>query len=312
MLPELPLNAWQTSKTTLHLFTQVVGKIRLALHPKLNHWWHVPLYVSTRGLTTGSIPISGPGGRLIELEFDLLDHNLNVRSSDGRHKAISLYDGLSVAVFYQAVLASLKQLGVKVSIVAEPYDPARAGSEIPFAEDTHNASYDTLYVNRFWRILCWVQGVFIEFQGRYCGKSSPVHLFWHSLDLTYTRFSGRRVQNEDARPMEREAYSHEVISFGFWPGDSSVTAPAFYSYTAPEPAGLADAPLAPTDAFWKVSEDSSMALLMYDDLRQLPNPKQALLDFLESAYLAGATKAGWDMAALRNEHVGFITPPARS
>lgn len=302
-LPELSLAAWEDSKRTLHLYAQIIGKIRMALHPKLNHWWHVPLYVSPRGLTTQAIPA---GVVLIDLEFDFIDHTLRIRSSDGRQKAISLYDGLSVGVFYQAVFESLKQLGVEVTILAKPYDPPRVGSNVPFAEDELHARYDAVYVARFWQILLWVHMVFTEFRGRFYGKSTPTHLFWHSLDLTYTRFSGRAAPMQGGSPSDREAYSHEVISFGFWAGDANVPAPTFYSYTYPEPDGLRDAPLLPVQARWLDTGGSSMALLDYDQVRVSKDPKGTLLDFLESAYLAGATGANWDLEVLRHAYADYL------
>lgn len=303
-LPELPLAAWQDTKTTLHLYAQIVGKIRMALHPKLNHWWHVPLYLSPRGLTTQAIPA---GDTLIELEFDFIDHKLLLCSSNGQQKVISLYDGLSVAGFYQAVLGSLKQLEVDVTIVAKPYDPARVGSDIPFAEDNVHERYDAAYVTRFWQILAWVHTVFAEFKGRFSGKSTPVHLFWHSLDLTYTRFSGREAPMQGGSPTDHEAYSHEVISFGFWAGDTSVPKPTFYSYTYPEPDSLKDAALLPEEARWLGTGGNAMALLDYDDVRRSENPKQMLLAFLESAYLAGATSANWDVKALMHAYADYAS-----
>lgn len=292
-LPALPLADWQASKMTLHLYLQIVGKIRLTLHPKLNHWWHVTLYVSARGLTTGAIPL--PKGH-IELAFDFIDHQLVIDYS-GERRVIALEDGLSVAAFYDAVMTHLHELGVDVEIVAKPFDPARVGSDIPFAEDDVHASYDPEYVNRFWQVLCWVDGVFREFLGRFSGKSTPVHLFWHSMDLVVTRFSGRAAPSGASSQVEREAYSHEVLSFGFWAGDANVPAPAFYAYAYPEPEGLREEPLHPTAASW-TGEGSSMALLMYDDIRGAADARADLLAFLESAYQAGAKRANWDTAAL--------------
>ncbi|ADI14940.1 DUF5996 family protein [Truepera radiovictrix] len=302
-LPPLPLAAWQDTKTTLHLYAQIVGKIRMALHPKLNHWWHVTLYLSPRGLTTHAIPT---GDGLIELEFDLLDHNLMIRSSDGRHKVVALYDGLSVAQFYHSVLGSLAQLGVEVAILAKPYDPPRVGSDLPFKEDEVHARYDAAYVTRFWRILSWVHVILLEFKGRFYGKSTPVHLFWHSLDLAYTRFSGREAPMQGGSPSDREAYSHEVISFGFWAGDESVSAPTFYGYTYPEPNGLRGAPLLPKQARWVDAGGGVMALLDYDDVRRSEDPRQTLLSFLESTYLAGAKRAGWDVEAFNHDYVDYV------
>lgn len=312
LLPELPLDEWESSKITLHLYCQIIGKIRMALHPKLNHWWHVTLYVSPRGLTTRGIPTDTDRGGLIDIAFDLIDHNLVIRSSNGQTKVISLYDGLSVAQFYRDVLASLNQLGVEVEINANPFDPERSGSDIPFMQDDLHTHYDPGYVHRFWHILRWVDSVFTEFKGRFYGKSTPVHLFWHSFDLALTRFSGKRTpQAESVDRVTGEAYSHEVISFGFWPGDFNMRAPAFYAYTAPEPSELADSSLVPEQAYWQVSDGSAMALLMYDDLRRMNDPIGALLDFLESAYLAGASKAGWDIDGFKHEYVGYTPPEPR-
>ena len=295
LFPEMPLDAWRPTKNTLHLYLQIVGKIRLRMHPRINHWWHVPLYVSPRGLTTRTIPHNGGN---FEIEVDFHDHELEIRMSDGRVEDFALYDGLTVADFYASVFANLTKLGLNPDIKAEPYE---APSTTPFADDHENKSYDKEYVERFHKILVAVDEIFEEFRGRFCGKSTPVHLFWHSFDLALTRFSGRRApQIDGANMVTREAYSHEVISFGFWFGDdkeNSVAAPAFYSYTAPLPAGLAEEPLRPETAFW--TPDGSMALLMYDDIRGLENPRAAVLDFLENAYQAGAKAADWDAENLQ-------------
>lgn len=292
-LPPLPLEAWDATKQTLHLYLQIVGKVRMALFPKQNHWWHVPLYVSTRGLTTRPIPYRSSN---IEIEFDLLSHRLAIRDGQGDERAFALHDGLAVADFYAQLFTALGELGVDVDIWAVPYDHA---STTPFAEDHEHAAYDAEYVERFRRILTWVNNVFQTFRGGFLGKDTPAHLFWHSFDLAYTRFSGRPAPAMDgAGPVDQEAYSHEVISFGFWAGDDNVPAPAFYAYTHPEPDALADAPLHPDAAFWNTDGGSAMALCMYDDIRMSDTPRQALLDFLESAYRAGATRAEWDIDAL--------------
>ncbi len=286
--PEMPLDAWRPTKNTLHLFLQIVGKIRLKTHPPLNHWWHVPFYVSPRGLTTGPIPYEGSN---FEIEFDFHDHELKMRTSDGRVEDFALYDGLCVADLYESVIANLAKLGIKPEIWAVPYE---GPTKTPFAEDREHCSYDKEYVERFHQILVSVNSILQEFRGRFKGKSTPVHLFWHSFDLALTRFSGRVATPRDgAGIVEREAYSHEVISFGFWFGDDNVPAPAFYSYTAPEPKGLADEPLSPDKASWVESNGSHMALLMYDDIRDRDDAKDAVLDFLESAYAAGSKKADW-------------------
>ncbi|HQZ96983.1 MAG TPA: DUF5996 family protein [Pyrinomonadaceae bacterium] len=293
--PEMPLDAWRPTKNTLHLFLQIVGKIRLKTHPPVNHWWHVPFYVSPRGLTTRAIPYEGGS---FEIEFDFHDHELKIRMSDGRIEDFALYDGLSVADFYASVFANLTKLAINPDIKAEPYE---APSTTPFAEDHENHSYDKEYVEGFHQILVTVDNILQEFRGRFCGKSTPVHLFWHSFDLALTRFSGRRAPLiEGANMVTREAYSHEVISFGFWFGDdkeNSVAAPAFYSYTAPKPVGLENEPLQPEAAFW--TPDGGMALLMYDDIRNSPDARQQVLDFLESTYQAGAKLAKWDVENLR-------------
>jgi hypothetical protein len=286
--PPLPLEEWKATKNTLHLYLQIVGKIRLKLFPRLNHWWHVPFYVSTRGLTTRPIPY---GFGNFEIEFDFVKHALKISRHDGERRSFALEDNLTVADFYKKVFENLSTLGIETRIKAVPYE---AASEIPFAEDTTNKSYDKKYVERFRRILISVNDILEEFRGRFTGKSTPVHLFWHSFDLALTRFSGKKVEpREGAGMVEREAYSHEVISFGFWAGDDNVSAPAFYSYTAPEPENLTAEKLQPDPAFWN-TDKGAMALLMYDDARKTDDPREAILEFLESAYQAGAKRAGWE------------------
>ena len=291
--PEMPLEAWRSTKDTLHLYCQIVGKIRLAMHPRLNHWWHVPLYVSPRGLTTRAIPYSGGN---FEIEFDFRAHNLEIKTSGGAIEDFALYDGLTVANFYDSLFSNLAKLSIEPRVRPIPYE---APSTTPFPEDTEHKSYDKDYVERFHQILVGVDDVLQEFRGRFIGKSTPVHMFWHSFDLALTRFSGKAVPvRDEANRVEREAYSHEVISFGFWFGDDNVPAPAFYSYTAPEPPGLADEPLSPGSAKWQESNGSHMALLMYDDVRSSENPESVVLDFLESAYQAGAKRANWPILEL--------------
>lgn len=289
--PEIPLDAWRPTKNTLHLYCQIVGKIRLAMHPRINHWWHVPLYVTPRGLSTRTIPYDGGN---FEIEFDFREHKLTMRTSEGGFEDFALYDGLTVADFYSSTFANLAKLGIHPRIWAVPYE---APSTMPFAEDHENKSYDKEYVERFHQILVAVDHVFQEFRGRFYGKSTPVHLFWHSFDLALTRFSGKAAPPmPEANKVTQEAYSHEVISFGFWFGDdkpNSVGAPAFYSYTAPKPDGLENEPLQPDSAFW--TPDGGMALLMYDEIRDKADARQLVLDFLESAYQAGAKSAEWNL-----------------
>jgi len=293
--PEVPLEAWRPTKNTLHLYCQIVGKVRLAMHPRLNHWWHVTLYVSPRGLTTRAIPYMGGN---FEIEFDFKSHKLEIRTSDGAVEDFALYDGLSVADFYSSLFANLGKLGIEPKIRAIPYE---APSTTPFSEDTENKSYDKKYVERFHRTLVAVDDILEEFRGRFVGKSTPVHMFWHSFDLALTRFSGKKAPPLDgANMVTREAYSHEVISFGFWFGDDkTVPAPAFYSYTTPEPTGLVDEPLSPAFASWQEFNGGHLALLLYDDARTSDDPRTLVLDFLESAYQAGAKRAGWNVDEFR-------------
>lgn len=297
IFPEISLDEWRSTKNTLHLWLQIVGKIRLAMHPRLNHWWHVPLYVSPRGLTTRTIPFAGGN---FEIEFNFRDHQLEMRTSAGSYEDFALYDGLTVADFFSSVFANLAKLDIHPKIWPIPYE---APSTTRFTDDRDNKSYDKKFVERFHQILVVVDDIFEEFRGRFIGKSTPVHLFWHSFDLALTRFSGRLAPPmPEANMVAREAYSHEVISFGFWFGDdkpNSVAAPAFYSYTAPEPAGLADEPISPPSAKWVDSNGAHLALLMYDDVRGLPNTRELILDFLESAYQAGGKRANWDIGEFK-------------
>lgn len=289
--PEIPLEAWRPTKDTIHLYCQIVGKIRLGMHPHLNHWWHVPLYVTPRGLSTHTIPFESGN---FEIELDLCEHRLVIKTNAGRQEDFGLYDGLTVADFYSSVLANLAKLGIEPKIKPIPYE---APSTTPFPEDIENKSYDKEYIERAHQTLVIVDGILNEFRGRFLGKSTPVHMFWHSFDLALTRFSGKRAPvRKEANRVEREAYSHEVISFGFWFGDDRVPAPAFYSYTAPEPEGLAAEPLAPASAEWVESNGAHLALLMYEDVRTSEDPHRRVLEFLESAYQAGAKRAGWSVS----------------
>lgn len=292
LFPPLPIEEWEDTKNTLHLFFQIVGKIRLSLFPKTNHWWHVTLYISTRGMTTRPIP---SGDIIFEIEFDFIDHRLVIKTSEGEVESFSL-ENLSVSDFYKKLTILLTDLGIVYSIKAEPYDVPF--SNTPFISDDEHSSYDKEYVNRYWRILVQINSVFEEFRAKFIGKSTPVHLYWHHADLAVTRFSGRRApEMEGGTAADKEAYSHEVISFGFWAGDDNVRAPAFYSYTHPEPEGLASEPLFPEPATWN-TDNGSMAVLMYDDIRVLDDPRQAILDFMDSAYQAGSKLANWNIKEL--------------
>jgi hypothetical protein len=288
--PALPLEAWRQTRDTLHLYLQIVGKIRLALSPPVNHWWHVTLYVSPRGLTTRSIPWRCGS---FEIELDFIAHRLELRASDGRRGGFPLEDGLAVRDFHAQLFEQLGKMGIDAPIRPLPYD---CFSNIPFREDREHRSYDREYIARFHRVLVSLDGVLARFRGRFAGKSTPVHLFWHTFDLVVTRFSGRRAPKVEAmNAMLQEAYSHELISFGFWSGDDELGAPAFYSYAYPEPEGLRERPLRPRTAFWKPRGGSSLALYRYDDMRSAADPRAALLEFLDSAYHAAAAAARWDI-----------------
>jgi hypothetical protein len=293
--PELPTAAWRDSYATLHLWTQIVGKIRLTKAPWLNHSWHVTLYVTPRGLTTSPVP---DGTRTFQIDFDFIDHELRLSTSDGAHRQFALA-GQSVASFYAATLAALAELGIAVAIDEMPNelpDPIR------FSHDHVHASYDPDAVSRFHRILVNCDRVFKQFRTGFVGKASPVHFFWGSFDLAVTRFSGRRAPRHPGGvphlpdAVAHEAYSHEVSSAGFWPGGGAIDYPAFYCYAYPEPAGFRDAKARPDAAFF--SEALGEFVLPYDAVRTAGDPDRALLDFLQSTYEAAANAAKWDRNAL--------------
>jgi hypothetical protein len=291
--PALPLAAWEPTRATLHMWTQIVGKARLALTPYLNHWWQVPLYVSSRGLTTSAIPCKGQS---FEIEFDFIEHTLFIRKSDGVTKNLRL-EPKSVAAFHAEFMAALHAMGIEVKIWSMPVE---IPNPIAFDKDTLHAAYDPEYAARFWQVLVRIDTVFKEFRGHFIGKASPVHFFWGSFDLAVTRFSGRRAPPMPAAdPITREGYSHEVSSVGWWAGDASVPHPAFYAYASPEPAGFAKAPLRPATAFYDTS--LSQFQLAYDDVRSAASPRAALLDFCQSTYEAAATLAGWNRTELESD-----------
>ena len=292
--PELRLADWKDTCATLHMWTQIVGKIRLELTPKLNHWWNVPLYVSSRGLTTSMIPY---GVRQFEMEFDFPAQQLVIRTTDPKTVSVPLFKR-SVADFYGAVMAALRSLDIEVQIWKMPVE---VPDPIPFDQDTVHAVYDAEYAQLLWRILLSVDAVFKVFRSRFVGKSSPVHFFWGSFDLAITRFSGRRAPaRNDADPVLRkimqEAYSHEVISAGWWPGSGEITEAAFYCYAAPTPPGFEQQPVGPREAFYH--QGLGEYLLMYDQVRRAKSPTAALMEFLQSTYQAGATTGKWDRKAL--------------
>ncbi|MCU1287206.1 MAG: hypothetical protein JWO13_3556 [Acidobacteriales bacterium] len=291
--PELPYSKWQPTCDTLHMWTQMVGKMRLALSPMQNHWWQVPLYVSPHGLTTSSIPYNET---FFDEEFDFFDDKLVIRTSTGLERAIGLYPR-SVADFYAEYTAAHRELGIDVKIKTMPVEFA---DPIPFEQDTVHASYDGEYVRRFWRILMNCEEVFQEFRSGFTGKCSPVNFFWGSFDLSVSRYSGRRApEKKNSNRIEREAYSHEVSSCGFWPGDGRFKEAAFFAYTAPAPSGLDQQRIKPERAFF--SQELGEFLLKYDDVRSAENPHRDLLDFCQSTYEAGANLAKWDRDSLERK-----------
>ena len=289
--PRLPLASWRATHDTLHMWMQIVGKTRLALSPKQNHWWHVPLYVSSRGLTTTTIPY---GTRTFEVEFDLIDHRLIIRTSEGTTREIALR-AEAVADFYREYTEALDGLGIVVRMWPVPVEVDQG---IPFGEDHLHASYDPRQANRFFRVLMQADRIMKRFQGRFLGKTSPVHFFWGAFDLGLTRFNGRRAPDhkDSDSAMLREANSHEEISVGFWPGSGAVTEPAFYAYTRPEPPGLASAGIRPGGAYY--SRELGDFILPYELVRAASSPDEMVLEFFQSAYEAGADLARWDRAEL--------------
>jgi hypothetical protein len=293
--PSLPLAAWQDTYATLHMWTQIVGKIRLALVPNLNHWWHSTLYVTPRGLTTASIPYQTQS---FQISFDFLDHQLLIETSDGITKRIALVPR-SVADFYQNLMGTLSEMGIEVKIWKMPQEVA---NPILFDQDHQHAAYDPEYAQRWWRILVQVDRVMTAFRSQFIGKSSPVHFFWGSFDLAVTRFSGRRAPEHPggiphmADWVTREAYSHEVSSCGFWPGGGSVVEPVFYAYAYPAPQGFRDYPVQPQEAFY--SSDLQEFILPYEAVRQADDPDALLLTFLQSTYEAAANLGDWDRGEL--------------
>jgi len=297
--PALPYDAWKGTCTTLHLWTQIVGKARVAQTPWVNHQWHVVLYVTPRGLTTSPIPYED---RSFEIEFDLRDHGLDIRSSDGGARRLPLTGGGSVADFYGAVLAALAELGFHVRIHGTPNEIPDA---IPFREDRTERVYEPEKAQRFHQVLVQVDRVFKQFRTGFLGKVSPVQFFWGSFDLAVTRFSGRAAPPHPGGvpglpdAITREAYSHEVSSAGFWPGGGAIDYPAFYSYAYPEPAGFRQATVRPDAAFFL--ESMGEFILPYDSVREAQRPDDLLLEFLQSTYEAAAQASGWNREELECE-----------
>jgi hypothetical protein len=290
--PELPISEWRDTYATLLLYTQVVGKIRLALTPVVNEWWNVPLYVTARGLTTSPMPYQD---RTLSIDFDLIDHRLVIQSSDGRVRTLPLL-ARTVRDFYLALFAELSAIDVHVQIHTAPQE---CPVTTPFAEDTEHATYDRDHAHRFFEVLRRVEPVFQTFRAGFRGKSSPVHFFWGAFDLAVSRFNGKRAPARKGL-VERVAYDEEVCSLGFWPGDpwSGATDAAFYSYTVPEPAGYAGQRFRPDGAVY--SAQLKEAVLPYDAVRRAADPAKAILDFAQSTYDAGSTLAKWD-----REHLAY-------
>ena len=295
--PELPLAEWKDTLATLHMWTQIVGKIRLALTPLENHWWNVPLYVTPRGLTTSAIPY---GDRLFQINFDFISHLLHIETTDGSVKTFALRP-CSVAEFYKEMMTALGSLGMPVTIWTTPVE---VQDRTPFEEDQKHATYDAEYAQRVWRILVQSDRVLTKFRSRFIGKVSPIHFFWGAFDMAVTRFSGRPAPKHPGVPncglfVMQEAYSHEVSSCGFWPGGGLVDEPAFYAYAYPEPQGFKDYPIQPPKAFYH--SGISEFLLPYDVVRTSNSPDEILLSFLQSTYEAAATCANWDRRALERQ-----------
>jgi uncharacterized protein DUF5996 len=289
-LPALLLSEWQATYDTLHMWTQIVGKVRLEQCPPINHWWGIAFYVTASGLTTSPIPYRAGS---LEIRFDFVDHRLLIETSVGEIRELKL-EPESVAAFYQKFMAALHDLGVDVHIYTTPVE---FPNPIPFEKDEVHAAYDADAVGRFWRILRWSDTVFKEFRSQFIGKASPVHFFWGSFDLAVTRFSGRPAPpRPDADPVTAEAYSHEVSSAGFWPGGSGVDGAAYYAYAAPEPPGFAEYKVKPDAAFYH--PQLGEYLLMYDDVRRADSPRDFLMQFLQTTYDAAATLGKWDRKAL--------------
>jgi hypothetical protein len=293
--PELPLAEWQDTYATLHMWTQIVGKTRLALAPMENHWWQVALYVTPRGLTTSAIPC---GERSFAVDFDFVEHTLWVRVSDGATRGLALV-ARSVADFYREYMALLRELGLEVALMASPVEVRTA---IPFAEDREHAAYDPDAAWRCWQILHHTDRVLKRFRGRFLGKASPVHFFWGAFDLAATRFSGRRAPRHGGGVpncpdyVMVEAYSHECSSCGFWPGAGAIAEPAFYAYAYPEPAGYADHAVRPDAAYYH--REMREFILPYEAVRRASAPDELLLEFAQSTYDAAADCGRWDRSAV--------------
>jgi hypothetical protein len=292
--PALPYDAWKDTYATLHMWTQIVGKVALAQAPPLNHSWAIALHLTPRGLTTRLLE---HGARSFTMEFDFIDHQLVIRTTDGARRALKL-EPKSVADFYRDVMATLDEMSLPVKIWPVPVE---IPDPVPFQEDTQHHAYDPELANRCWRILGQVERVFTGARCRFVGKCSPAHFFWGAFDLAVTRFSGRTAPPREGPAFMREAYSHEVISHGFWPGGGAVLEPVFYAYAVPEPAGLKEARVEPSAAYYH--QEMGEFILPYEAVRTTPSPDKAIEAFIDSTYEKAATLAGWDRTALERAQV---------
>lgn len=296
-LPTLDYNKWKNTRITLHLILQIIGKIRLKSTPRKNHWWYITQYVSTQGFSTHPIPMPD-GINTFEIVVNVRQQAVQLFSSKGELVEIPLKDGYSVSEFYKEIMGILKEWGINPKFIDKPLD---MGIDKPFEEINEYHHYDWDAIEKFWQMMLWNDGVFKEFSGRFYGKTCPVHIYWHHMDLAVTRFNGKKVPPMDpkARILEKDSYSHEVISFGFWVGDDNLPEPAYYAYASPSPQGLDQEQLQPNQAFWIDANGSPMAILKYNDIISSDDPRSILLDFLESAYQGAAKLAKWDVEGLR-------------
>lgn len=303
-LPQLPYNSWGQTRVYLHLILQIIGKTRLGLTYRKNHWWYITLYVSSRGFSTFTIPVN-EGMCSLEIELDVFNKEVTIKHSERECVAISLQNGKSVAQFYNEFMEELSQLGLSPKFIDKPYD---MGVNQPFNQLHSYNSFHWDDIDKFWRLMQWNNAIFKEFSGRFYGKTCPVQIYWHHMDLAVTRFSGKKLppMDKSVRISDRDAYSHEQISFGFWAGDNNVQEPAYYSYAYPSPDNINQQNLLPTAANWVDSNGSPMAFLRYEDVRIAKDPRQYVLDFLESAYKAGASLSGWNIEDLRTPPLGSL------
>lgn len=295
-LPVLPYQDWTETRITIHLIFQIIGKTKLNLTQRKNHWWNTTVHVTPKGFASLPIP-SDKGLHSLEIEFNIFQKAIVFTKSNGEIRTIDLAEEPTVANFYKQFIEIVTAFGLEPKFIKRPFD---MGIDTPFNQIENYHHYDWEYIHRFWQIMRWNHDIFQEFSGRYYGKSCPVHIYWHHLDLTVTRFSGKKLPPVDksSRISEKDTYTHEQISFGFWVGDDQVQEPMYYSYTYPSPENLDQEPLRPEAAQWVDSNGSPMALLSYAAVKDADDPRSAVLSFLESAYQAGARKAGWDVDQL--------------